>query len=432
MGSLTKRKIDAAKSVAGKNVRLWDDDPRGFGVYVKPSAVKAFFIQYRSPVTDKKRRYTIGQYGWLTLDEARKEARKLLVQVAKGEDPLETRVRARQEAGANAQTIAELCDEYMADATAGKITYRGKPKKTSTLEIDAGRIKRHIKPLLGHKLIRDITQNDVISFMHDVRLGRKIAIKEKTGPRGVARVTGGTATAKRTTDLLGSIFSYAVRRRIRPDNPVSGVERSPTRKRDRILTPDEYARLGEALAELENRGANTVAIRAYRVLALTGCRRNEIFSLKKPEVDAHIQCLRFGDTKTGQQVRAIGREACDFLTLPHFNDESEFVFPASHGDGHLIDAKLFRQVCAAANLEEVSLHTLRHTFASVALELEYSEMTVAALLGHRLHSITSRYAHHVDRALVGAADRVSSLITARMEGRKQGGTNVIRLNLPKV
>lgn len=426
MAGLTKRLIDATHPEPGRDIRLWDDDPRGFGIRVKPSGVKTFFVQYTSPATFRKVRFTIGQYGRLTLEEARSEARKLLGQVEKKEDPAEALRQAKEDARIKARTIADLCDDYMRDARQGLVTYRGKPKKASTLDIDEGRIKRHIKPLLGERIVRDVARADVVAFLHDVRLG-KTAATERTKPRGVARVTGGQTTANRAVDLLGSLFSYAVAHGLRPDNPVAGVDRLPSRKRDRVLSPDEYRALGSALAAQEAIGANPTAIRAIRVLALTGCRRNEVFGLRWSEVDAHNGCLRLKDTKAGQQVRPVGRKALDVMGEPPTKKGGAFVFPAAKGDGHLVDAKLFARVCEATGLEGVTIHTLRHGFASVALELEYSEMTIAGLLGHRSHSITARYAHHVDRALVAAADRVASVIAARMEGREAEGGQVIEL-----
>jgi len=325
-----------------------------------------------------------------------------------------------------AVTMSEFCDDYLRDAEAGLVTYRGKAKKVSTLAIDRGRIERHIKPTLGAKLVRDVTSRDIERAMHDIRLG-KTAVNVKTGPRGRAIVTGGAGTASRTVGLLGSIYSYAIKQGIRTDNPVSGVEVPPDGKRDRILSPNEYQRLGAALDAFEAKGANPVAIRAYRVLALTGCRRGEVFSLKRSEVDAHNRCFRFGDTKAGQQIRTIGWAALDLLTTLPFKEGTEFVFPAATGGGQLTDAKLFRRICEAAELERVSLHALRHSFASVALELEYSEITIAGLLGHRSHSITSRYTHHVDRALVAAADRISAVIHARLESREAESARVVEL-----
>jgi integrase len=425
MAHLTKRAIDTFTPDPKREIRLWDDTPRGLFLRVKPSGAQTFGIQYRSPLTDKKTRVTIGQYGRLTLEQARIEARKQLAMVARGEDPADAKRKAREKARATAVTVATLCEEYMRDARIGMVTYRGKAKKAGTLDIDQGRIKRHIVPLLGDKLVREVTTDDVVSFMHNVRLG-KTAVTEKTGPRGVARVSGGDGTARRTVGLLGSIFSYSMKRGVRPDNPVAGVEKSPDGKRDRVLNPDEYHRLGEALDTLEREGANRVAVVAVRVLALTGSRKGEIFGLRWSEVDAHRQCLRFGDSKTGQQVRPVGRAALEALAETR-KAESPLVFPAGRGEGSLTDTKVFHRACKLAGLEEVTPHVLRHSFASAALELEYSELTIAGLLGHRSHSVTARYSHHVDRALVAAADRVSALIARRMEGTDEQGAVVVPL-----
>ena len=427
MAGLTKRLIDASTPEDGKEIRLWDEDPRGFGVRIKPSGVKTFFVQYRSPITFKKSRLTIGQYGRLTLDEARREARKILGRVEKGEDPAEEIRKAKAHALTTAGTISALCDDYMRDAKAGKVTYRGKPKKSSTLEIDGGRITRHIKPLLGKLRVIAVKQKDVEKFMHDVRLG-KTAIVERTKPRGKARVTGGDGTARRTVGLLGSIFSYAVKEGLRTDNPVTGIKRAPDNKRSRSLSPDEYRAFGAALEELEEEGANPNALRAIRVLALSGCRRGEIYGLRQTEVDAHHQCLRFDDTKTGQQVRAIGRAALSLILSAPKEDGVTFVFPATRSDGHLKDTKVFRKACKIANLEGVTIHTLRHSFATTANELEYSEITIAGLLGHGRHSTTARYTHLIDHALVAAADRVSALILGRMSDvEKNEGADIVTL-----
>ena len=98
----------------------------------------------------------------------------------------------------------------------------------------------------------------------------------------------------------------------------------------------------------------------------------------------------------------------------------------------MVGVKLLNRVIERAGLTEVNVHTLRHAYASMALELGYSELTIAGLLGHRLHSVTSRYAHHVDRSLVSAADRVSAQIDAAMRGDTDQtddvvGTNVVKL-----
>ena len=152
---------------------------------------------------------------------------------------------------ATRKTVAELCDLYLRrrrGRAAGDATRTS--KKASTLETDRGRIERHIKPLLGRRSVASVTRDDVEAFMHDVAEG-KTAGKTKTKTRGLARVRGGKGTASRTVGLLGAIFSYAVRHRMRPDNPVHGVVRLADGRRERRLTDDEYAALGAALRQAE-------------------------------------------------------------------------------------------------------------------------------------------------------------------------------------
>lgn len=426
MSRLNNRKIDAEIAdalVAGKERRVWDDDPKGLGLRIKPTGTATYFIQYRSPETYRKVRHTLGQHGRLTLDQARKKAKSLLGRITDGADPAHEKEAAAQ-AAREALTISQFCDDYLKDAKAGIVTYRGKTKKASTLAIDNGRIERHIKPTIGHKLVKDITSHDIEGAMDDIRLG-KTAVDVKTGPRGRARVTGGAGTARRTITLLGGILSYAIKRGIRTDNPVRSVDLPPDGKRTKALEPDEYRKFGDALRELPGRGVNKSALKALHIIALTGCRKGEVTNLKKDEIDVSSSCFRFEDTKTGAQIRPIGSAAIDALQNIKCT-EGEYVFPARSGEGGLDGKKVFREVFATAKLKGVTAHVLRHSYASVALGLGYSELTIAGLIGHSIGSVTGRYTHHVDRSLVAAADKVSATISERMFGKEQS-SNVTKL-----
>jgi integrase len=105
-----------------------------------------------------------------------------------------------------------------------------------------------------------------------------------------------------------------------------------------------------------------------------------------------------------------GHAAIDLLRDQPTRDDSPFVFPADWGDGHFIGVvRILDRVCDRAGLEDVTPHVLRHTFASMAAELGFSELTIADLLGHASRGVTQRYIH-LDKALVLAANRVAAEI----------------------
>jgi hypothetical protein len=106
MPKLNKNLVDNACVMDGDLV-LWDESPKGFGLRVKASGVKTFIIQYRNR-SGRSRRYSIGQVGKVTLDEARKQATKLLGQIALGSDPAEERRMMLK-----SETVAQLADLYM-------------------------------------------------------------------------------------------------------------------------------------------------------------------------------------------------------------------------------------------------------------------------------------------------------------------------------
>lgn len=362
---------------------IWDAKVRGFGARRQKGDAIAYVLFYRTK-DGRQRWHTIGKHGspW-TPDLARAEARRILGEVVAGADPA-----GEKQADRKAATVVDLCDDYLAAATSGKLlTKRKVPKKASTLLVDKSNITNHVKPLLGGLKVAAVTRRDVERFQDFVTAGETAA--KSCGPRGGGLLTGGRGAATRTMGLLGAVFQFAVKRGMRPDNPVRGVERHADGRRDRRASADEYAALGEALRTMPET-VWPIAVAAAHFLCVTGWRRGEMLALKWSEVDLATRTAGLEDTKTGKSMRPLSRAACEILrNLPRMRG---LVFPASRGDDqpmagfHKVWIAIARRAALPA---DVTPHVLRHSFASVASDLGYSELSIAAMIGHKLGSITS-------------------------------------------
>lgn len=413
----------------------------GFGIRRQRSTAVAYILVFRT--TDGRScRYTIGRHGapW-TPETARAKAKAILAEAAGGADPAAAKQELR-----DAPTVKELCERYMTAAKAGRLTTRrGGTKKASTLDTDDSRINAHILPLLGNRKAMSVTTADLEAFMHDVADGKTHRREKLDKAHAFRNVRGGMGTASRTIGLLGAIFAYGVKAGICPDNPARGVLRPADGKRERRLTDDEYKLFHDGLekaaviipAKMKGNPDRAAiwphAVAAARFLALTGWRSGEAIGLRWKEVDLARRTARLEDSKTGASMRPLSREACDVLTAQKASTGGEaegLVFPPSRGETTMTGFKKFmgRIVKLGGLPPDVTAHVLRHSFASVAADLDMTEITIAALIGHRGRSVTSRYVHSADAVLLAAADRVAGEIARRMEPSKQAGAEIVQLH----
>jgi integrase len=427
-GRITKRTVDSLKAAKSDYVR-WDGDLKGFGVRVRPSGAKSFVAVFRTGGRNTPlRKITIGTFGKLTVEQARVAAARILAKAELGEDEAAAKSESR-----TAKTVAQLCEIYLAEGC--------DKKKPSTIAVDRGRIARHIVPLLGRKLVTTISSAEIEQFMHDVAKG-KTAADVKTVKFGRAVVRGGKGTATRTVRLLGGIFSFAVRRKLRKDNPVRGIEKYPDRKSERFLSTGEFERLGAAIREAETIGlqwevddqqpnSKHVAKRrkptiisphvaaAFRLLIFTGCRLRVILRLRWGEVDFERGMLFLPDSKTGRKAVVLNAIAIQVLgSLERLGNHVIAGDDAgTEQEKPRADLKRpWRAMTRRAGLDGLRIHDLRHSFASVGAGGGMGLPIVGKLLGHADHATTARYAHLDNDPLRRASNTIGKAIADAMDG----------------
>ena len=404
-GKITKRAVDALAPKKGAEVVLWDQEVRGFGIRARVGGAKTYILHYRARTGRGAalRKLTIGKHGspW-TPNMARTEAKRLLGLIASGEDPAERRATERK-----ALTLAELCDLYLAEGATHK--------KPSTLKADLGRIVHHIKPLLGRVRVDKVARADIERLLIDVKAGKTAAPTEgERKPGSIA--TGGSGVAAQCVALMSTLLAFAVARGLRSDNPARGVKKPLARKMERFLSEDEIARLAVALDADSDRTGNPYPAAAIKLLLLTGGRRGEILGLQWQHVDFERQCLRLPDSKTGAKVVYLNAPALEVLAGLSRTESNPYVIPGKYEVAPIggIDKVWFR-VRAAAGLQGVRLHDLRHSFASMGVAGGLSLPIIGALLGHKHPTTTGRYAHLSADPLRAANDLVGLRIAAAMK-----------------
>ncbi|MGV6840437.1 MAG: tyrosine-type recombinase/integrase [Planktomarina sp.] len=405
---IAKRTVDALKPESRRYV-VNDTDLKGFCVRVSPGGGKVYGFRYRAGGgrAGRSRWLTIGTHGTVTPHQARATAQSWAAVVVSGGDPAADRDTAR-----DAPYVSDLMARYLREHVEVK-------NKLSTGRNVKQQIRASILPALGKIKVAEVTSAD-ISKLH-------------------ASLSKSPIAANRTLATLSKAFELAEvwNYRAEHSNPCKKVQGYAETPRDRYLTQSEFSKLGQVLVAadkgpipIEGRAQpvqiNPQAILAIRLLILTGARTSEILGLQWPMINWNAGRAELPDSKSNRPkhiilpppalvlLNGIERPVDGLGYVVRGGKEASPARP-------LVNLKdPWKLICKAASIEDMRLHDLRHSFASVGASGNMGLPILGALLGHSNPSTTARYAHLADDPKQAAAGKISGEIDAMMNPQNAG------------
>ncbi len=379
---------------------------------VRPQGGKSYILKYNAGRGRgaAARRVTIGAVGTLTPDDARGKAQKLLQEVISGDDP-SARSREKREkllADKNAPTVADVLDRFLAEHVDVNL-------KKSTAYDYRRTVNKILKPRLGTIKARDLRPQHVAEMHHSMRETRVMA--------------------NNAVRILSSAMGFAETWGLRePGTNPCGIRKFGQRRRERLFSDNEVARLLNTVDEMEADGRMPARqALAVRLLFATGCRVGEIAALRWDGVDFDQGLLTWEDSKTGRLVKPLSYEARELLEAAPREPGAPFVCAAGLTAIRIETiAAAFEETMRVAGVEaneNASCHLIRHWFATKI----YSDPTIPLpdqmrIVGHRSVATAMRYAQtrldEVKSAADASARKRAAALTA---ARKKLAGNVVPL-----
>ena len=370
--TLTEARVKALKP--RKSVReVRDGKLRGFGVRVSPSGRKRFFIhcQHRGERVWK----IVGDASTMSVADARSVASGMLATVRRG----------REVPPSPGETLFEAVAETAFRRHEGVW-------KPGTLAVNRSYLRNSLLPHFAGHPVTAIDRQEVRNWF------------------ALLRAT--PVAADRSMPILSVIMREAEVMGLRPEgsNPCRGIRRYRRKGRERFLSDEEIRRLSAKLAAHESRYPQQAAI--VRLLLLTGCRKGEILTLHWSDYREGRLFLR--DSKTGPRTVWLSEPAR--AVLDGLERKGRWMFPVSKGDrprsAGWLD-RFWHRVRAEAELEDIHLHDLRHTVASLALRQGETVLAIGRLLGHRKAETTLKYIHLADAMMQEAVETVGAALESK-------------------
>ena len=383
----TKKLIDALPPCpaehGGKEIEFTSEEaPPGLRLVITKRGMKSWLFRYVMPRTSGpgiKRALKIGVYPGIEPAEACRLALALRAQIAQGIDPQE----AKQEEERQITLDDFFRDEYWPNA-----------KHLRSADDVESRWRLHLRPSFGHLRFKDVKTADIIRF-HDAK-----------------KVELCAATANRLLQLLKRVLNVAQMLDYCERNPCRGIRMHAEQNiRTRTLAGSELKRF---LAALETE-SNRVAADFFLFSLATGARREECLQLTRSELflEEGVWRLPSGRAKSGKS-RVIPLNAIALQVVERRLAESnyQYVFPGKLG-GHLVSPeKAWKRVLTKSGLNDLKIHDLRRSAATLILNDGGSMTQAGNLLGHAPGSAltATRYAFLADQQLVDASQRLANVL----------------------
>jgi integrase len=393
----TDRSIRAIRSTADR-VDYMDPTLRGFGLMVRPSGTKTFFLRYRRGRIE--RRLTLGDYPTISLARARKLAQEFLGLVAAGDDPQADRHEQRQ-----AMTFGDLASAYLETRAQRRMV-------PGTLREEERVVRHDLLPVLRQHLAADIRRRDIALLLDAI----------------VAR--GAEIQANRTRSVLSRIFAFAVEREIVEYNPVSQLRR-PTEEqsRQRVLSEEEIRALW-ATWEAESSITSTL----FRILLLTAQRKQEVAGMRWADIERSWWTVPTTLTKNRLAHRVfLAPQTLRLLADLHpLTGTGQHVFSSSRRPGNplvwITKASLrYRKV---TGIPDWRPHDLRRTAATHMGRIGIPRTAIARVLNHVDRGITAVYDRSTGEPEIEHALKAWDLRLAEIVQQRDPAHNILSFATP--
>ena len=378
---LTKSAVDSARPDT-RDYEIRDTIVPGFFCKITPAGRKVFMLSYRTP-GGERRKPSLGTYGQITVDQARKLALDFLASVRGGADPSQERQVAR-----TAPTVKDLADRFMVEHSEAR-------NKPSTVRGNRTTLKVHVLPALGKIRVTDVKRSDVANL--------------------VGRLRGKPTAANHCLSLLRKMFNLAELWGLRPDgsNPCRHIKKYTGSKRTRLITDEEltrlYAYLDRADAEGLEHPVLTLAIRLQFEFA---ARMSEVLLLEWEWIDFANKRVVWPDSKTGGMSKPLSAEALRLLQEAPRYARSKFVIPALFDGSQPMTKNTYwagwKRILERAELPHCGTHAVRHRAATDIANSGVPVKVGMALTAHKTVTMFMRYVHTEDDPIRAAAETVAA------------------------